>query len=326
MQYHRYVIKLSLFFFFLLFLAGRIGLCLHEFAGHALTWRLMGGRLSGFSLFIFGGGRVQFSHTPSFTNLSVVQQLTVHLSGIAVELAVGIILSILAIFLSSSGTIRALLVSAAGVLIVHALFYLTVGTYYGSGDGRLLFTLLQGGIRQTFLLLTFAMTIAAAFLISYQFSPIVKSWLGDESSKKGLVITIPCACVAVLFHGALTLGERIVVKDEVYARVKISENDRQKEAELLRFIADYKMEHGKRPDQENLRIVEKALRKKYWQCPLEIFLGLGIMATSLFGYYTSRSEEYGDPNPATWNNIFWLGCTSAFVAILILTLNKIEMC
>lgn len=40
-------IRFSLFFFFLLFLSGRIGLFLYEFAGHAFSWRLIGGRMPG---------------------------------------------------------------------------------------------------------------------------------------------------------------------------------------------------------------------------------------------------------------------------------------
>ncbi len=323
MKYHSQVIKLSLFFFFLIFLAGRIGLILHEFAGHALAWRLMGGKLSGFRLFLFGGGRVQFRYTDDISNLSVVQELTVQLSGIAVELAVGIILTILAIILRPGRAFRALLVSAAGVLIVHALFYLTVGVYYGSGDGRLIFTLLQGGVRQTFFLLTFGMTIAAAFFISYQFSPMVKSWIKAGFSRKSTSTIILCGCIAVLFHAMLTYGERIVIKDTIYARAKMSENDRLKKAELSKFIADYVKKHGRQPDKEQLRNLAGELKKKYWQFPLNIFLVLGIVTASFFGYFRSKQNEYLDSSPITWKDVISLGCSSMFAAGLILILNRI---
>ena len=323
MHDHKQVAKLSLFFFFLLFLAGRIGLFLHEFAGHALAWRLMGGRLTGFSLFIFGGGRVQFGQMPGLPDISVTQQLAVQLSGIAVELAVGIILTILAIILSLSRAVRALFVSVAGVLSVHALFYLTVGAYYGSGDGHLLFTLLQGGSRQFFLLLTFGMTIIAAYVISYQFSPMVKSWIKEGVSEKKTSTIILCGCMAVLLHAMLTFGERIVVNDTVYAGIKMSENDRLKEAELSKFIADYVEKNGTRPDREQLRDLEKALKKKYWQFPLDIFLGMGIMAASLFGYLNSKRNEYQESNPISWKDIYYLGSISMLVAGLILVLNQI---
>ncbi len=321
MQYRRHAIKLSLFFFLLLFLAGRIGLFLHEFLGHALAWRLLGGRLTGFSLFIFGGGRVKFSQSPSQIDLSTMQQLAVQLSGIGVELAVGTILMILATFWSSSRSFRALLVSASGVLIVHAFFYLTVGMYYGSGDGQLLFKLLQGGLRQIFIFITFGMTVVSAFLISYQFAPTVKSWWGDGSLKKGSWIIILCACSAVLLHGLLTYGERIVVNDPVYDKIKSSAKERQKAAELSKLIADYLAQHGIPPDKVQMQNLEQTLKKKYWQFPLDIILGIGILAGSLLGYLKARRKEFENSNPITWKDIIPLGSTSVLVAGLIIILN-----
>ena len=323
MKHLNKVIKLSLFFFFLLFLAGRIGLFLHEFAGHALAWCLMGGKLSGFRLFLFGGGRVQYSYTHNLSNLSVMQELTVQLSGIAVELAVGIILTIMAVFWIITRQIRALLVSAASVLIVHALFYLTVSTYYGSGDGHLVFTILQGGVRQTFLFLTFGMTLAAAFLISYQFSPMIKSWLESDSPKQKTWMIMIGACIAVLLHGMLTMGERIVVNDTVYASVKTSENERLKKAALSKYIADYMEKYGAQPDNEQIQNLKKELKQKYWQYPLDIFLGIGIVIASLFGYFKSQHNEYQDSKPIIWKDIFSLGSASILVAGLILILNRL---
>ncbi len=257
------------------------------------------------------------------SNLSVTNQLAVHLSGIAVELAVGIVLAVMAIFLSKRRSFRALLAFAAGVLIVHSLFYLTLGTYYGSGDGHLLYTLLQGGIRQNFLILTTVLIFSATFLISYQFSPMVKSWVLTEYSTKRMFVIILCASIAVLFHAMLTFGERFVVNDTVYAKMKTSENERLKEAELAKFIADYLEEHDEQPDQEQLRNQAKALEKKYWQFPLEIFLGMGIVAATLFGYIKSKRKEHEDSNPITWKDIFHLGSPSILVATLILILNRI---
>jgi len=323
MQHHKKVIKLSLFFFFLLFLAGRIGLFLHEFAGHALAWHVMGGRLAGFRLFIFGGGRVQYDQMHRLSNLSLTQQLTIQLSGIVVELAVGIILAVLVIFLSTTRSIKALLVSLAGVLIVHALFYLTVGTYYGSGDGHLLFNLFQEGVRRNFLIFTSTMAFGAAFLISYQFSPIIKSWLEDGYINRGKWIILCCACIAVLFHTMLTIGERILVNDTGYARIKTSENERLKAAELSKFIAAYIEKYGTQPDNEQIQNLKKELKKKFWQFPLDIFLGIGIVVVSLFGFFKSRHDAYQDSDPITWKDVFCLGSTSMVVAGLILVLNQI---
>lgn len=123
MSFLKQSIKLTLFFFFLLFLSGRIGLFLHEFAGHALFWRLVGGKLAGFSLFIFGGGWVHYGDTPSIVNLSVSSQLFVDLSGIAVEMATGLLLAMLSIFSKTNRSISGLFAATSSVLIVHSLFY-----------------------------------------------------------------------------------------------------------------------------------------------------------------------------------------------------------
>ena len=323
MKYHQHVIKLWLFFFFLLFLSGRIGLFLHEFAGHALTWHLIGGNLSGFSLFIFGGGRVQFAHMESPFNLSVTQQLVVQLSGIAVELFIGIILAFVAFLLIKRQDMKALLASAAGVLVVHSLHYLTIGTYYGLGDGRLLSKILPEDYRLIFLFLTFGLTIAAAFLISYFFSAMLKNWVIDCSPKQRNVVIIICAFLATALHGIFTVGERIVVNDKVYAEIKTSENDRLKEVALSRLIADYIKEYGKQPDPEQMRNFEKALNKKYWQFPFDILLGLGIASATFIGYFKSRRHEYEDSSPITWHTISRLGCSAILVIGLILILNRI---
>jgi 5-bromo-4-chloroindolyl phosphate hydrolysis protein len=169
------------------------------------------------------------------------------------------------------------------------------------------------------------MTVGTAFLISYQFSPIVKSWLADGYVNKGQWIILFCACIAVLFHAILTIGERILVNDTIYAGIKISENERLKAAELSKFIAAYIEKHGTQPDREELQDLEKMLMQKYRQFPLNILLGIGIVVASLFGYFKSKHNEYQDSNPIAWKDILCFGSTSMVVAVLILILNGIGL-
>ncbi len=88
-------------------------------------------------------------------------------------------------------------------------------------------------------------------------------------------------------------------------------------------MAEYIKEYRRSPDQEQLRDVEKVLGKKYRQFPVDIFLGMGIVAASLFGYFKSKRKEYEDSNPVTWKEIAQLGIFSGLVASLILILNQI---
>jgi len=96
-----------------------------------------------------------------------------------------------------------------------------------------------------------------------------------------------------------------------------------KESELDKFIADCIEEHGRKPDQAQLRNLAKALEQKYWQFPLEILLGMGIVVATLVGYIKSKRKEHEDFNPITWKNIFHLGSSSIIVASLIPILNRI---
>ncbi|OQY57645.1 MAG: hypothetical protein B6245_15965 [Desulfobacteraceae bacterium 4572_88] len=139
-------IRLSLFFFFLLFLSGGLG---------------------GFRLFVFGGGWVCFAPLPAGTNPSFFSRLLVELGGIAVELLIGILLVLMLRFVTASRSVRGLMAATSAVLIVHSLFYLFIGTYYGAGDGHTLFYVLPEGVRQAFLSLIFALTAGGAFFVSH---------------------------------------------------------------------------------------------------------------------------------------------------------------
>lgn len=314
---------LSLFFFLLLFLSGRIGLFLHEFAGHALVWRLLGGKLAGFSLFLFGGGIVHFDSSPASVDLSISSLLVVDLSGMGIELLTGALLAVLAILLNINRTMKALLVSASSVLIVHSLFYLVLCAYYGSGDGRLLSSLLHGTIRQAFLFVAFGLTIAGSFVVSYTFSPAVRSWvIGCSFKKRILVIGLSVFCAGLL-HATLTVGERTMVKDKKYEGMKTSQNDRFKEEELSKFITAYMKEHGREPDEEQIALVENELEKKYHQFPIEIPLGIAIATAFIAGFFLSKRRDYDSPNPMVWKDIVLLSGPSGLLAVLILVANRI---
>jgi hypothetical protein len=315
-------IRFSLFFFFLLFLSGRIGLFLHEFAGHAFSWRLIGGKLTEYSLFVFGGGWVTYGWTPSTANASRLSLLFVELSGMAVELLSGAFLAVLAIFWNIPRFIRALFAAASSVLIVHSLFYLVMCTYYGSGDGAVLFTVLRGGVRQAFLFFTFGLTVAGAFLVSYAFSPALRSWTLDGSSKKHAPVIVLCAFAAALLHGLLTVGEQIVAKDKVYARIKTSENVRLKEEELSRFIADYWEKHGRIPGRERTVVVENELEQKYRQFPIEIPLGIAAAAAFIAGFFFPGRRDCTEPDPVVWKDIGLLGGFAVLAVALILIVNR----
>jgi len=313
---------LSIFFFLLLFLSGRTGLLLHEFAGHTFSWHLLGGNISEFRLFLFGGGRVHYEWTPAVANLPEASILFVQLSGISVELATGLLLGWLAQSVNASRPINALLIATASLLLVHSFFYLFVCAYYGYGDGVLLFKGLQGNVRLGFLFIAFSSTIGAAFLVSFFFSPVVRSWLAERNPKKQLVVVVLSGLVAVLLHGTFTLGEQIWMKDTVYAGIKTPEKVRWKEKELQQFILHYKQEQGREPEKDEIAFVAKELEKKYSQFPIELPLGGSVLAALILGFHYSRERNPDRAFPVTLKENALLGSVSVLAAILILLLNR----
>jgi len=323
MMFPKQYVRLSLFFFFLLFLSGRIGLLLHEFAGHALFWHLFNGKITEVSLFIFGGGRVHYGHTPATQGLTFFHLLAVHLSGIAVELGSGILLFLSARLLETGRFIRALCISASSVLIVHSLFYFTSSIYYGSGDGRLLFDALPEDLRRISLVLSFTLTVAGAFIVSYAFSPAITSWTAADSLKKRLPAVFLCALTAATLHGALTIGEQAVVKDRVYAEIKTPENVRLKRRKLAEFVEAYRAKHGKKPGPGSIEAVKHKLENKYRQFPIEIALGAAVLFAFIAGFFFSWQRNDDEPDPVSCKDIQRLCCLSAMPAALIIMLNRL---
>lgn len=314
-------VKLSLFMFFLLFLSGRIGLLLHEFAGHALSWRLLGGRIPEFNLFLFGGGWIQYGRTPLTNDLSYLSALYVQLSGIATELVVGAILAFFAISFRTTRLVKAWLSAASSLLLVHGLFYLVICTYYGSGDGRIIFDTFHGNIRIGFLILTSCLTIGTAFFVSFIFSPGVKRWVVDSHSINSHFLIILSTAAAVLLHGTLTATEHILVKDRIYAEIKTSVNDRLKEDELSEYLEKFANEHGREANQEEVKAIADELEKKYRQFPIQVPLVFSVLAAFSAGFFLSGSRKYRESNQIKWKDNWILGSVSVIMVALIVVLN-----
>ena len=315
-------LKLSLFLFFLLFLSGRIGLLIHEFAGHALSWQLLGGKLESFKLFLFGGGRVHFGWTAKVDTLRPVSFLFVKLSGVISEFLIGSLLAFMAIAFKTNRLTNALLSVTSGVLIVHSFFYLLIGAYDGSGDGGIIFNTLHGNARHAFLIVTFLFTVGGAFLVSFLFSPVVKSWTKNSHSKHPLFLIVLSVSVAVILHGTLTVVEQTMFKDSVYAEMKTSANDRLMEKSLSEFIETFAEKHGRTATPEEIDAARKELEMKYRQFNLEIPAGVAVFVAFLAGYLLSGNRKHNGSNPVTWKDNYILGSASLITAALIVTLNQ----
>lgn len=322
--YIREFVKLSLFMFFLLFLSGRAGLLLHEFAGHALSWRLFDGNITDFRLFLFGGGWVQYARTTETLTLSHLAMIIVQLSGIAAELAAGSIFAFLALFLKTTRLAKALFYALSSVLLVHGLFYLVICTYYGSGDGRIIFNLFNGNVRHGFLVLTSCLTVGGAFFVSFKFSPAVKGWVVDFLSKNRSFLLIISVVAAAMLHSGLNFAERIFVNDRVYAGMKTSVNDRLKQEKLAEFIETYAEKYGREANQEEISAFAETLENKYGQFPIGPPLAFAVCVAFLGGFLLSGDENNDAPNPIKWKDNLILGSISLLTVVLIMALNTCD--
>lgn len=124
------VLRLSALLFLLGLTVSRIGLLLHELAGHGGVAALFGCRLTGLRLFLFGGGYVEYDCPP----LDLGAGLAIDLGGIALELGLGTVPVLLA--RGRPGLLPLLAALAGGLFVLHGLFYLVTGVYDGAGDGR----------------------------------------------------------------------------------------------------------------------------------------------------------------------------------------------
>ena len=70
----------------------------------------------------------------------------------------------------------------------------------------------------------------------------IRENMAERNPKSQIVVVALSGMIAVLFQGALTMGERIWVKDDVYAGIKTPEHVRLKREELAQFIHHYSEE------------------------------------------------------------------------------------
>lgn len=115
-------------------LTSRTMLLVHEFGGHGVPVRLFGGRVTGWYLFLFAGGRLSFR----VAELDVGRRLVVTLGGIAIELVVGAAAFFVARRMRERAVIAFCLVCVGTVLVGHAALYLARGVHYQFGDGAFL--------------------------------------------------------------------------------------------------------------------------------------------------------------------------------------------
>jgi len=312
-----YLILLSPFLFFLLFIAGRLGLITHEFIGHGIPCYAFGGEIGEFRLFLFGGGWINYSIQEVIHSKGLFPAIIVQISGVLSEIVIGSALIFLIRFLKVR-LVRAIIISLILILFVHASYYFTISMYYGTGDGSPLYFFLNEPTRLLFVALMSMLTVSIAYVLSLKYSPFIRTWVILEKKKDYIIVFCLSALIAGLFHGTLTIGEQYFSRDKHYASLKTPENVVQKEIALANQLDDYRKTFNKDPSPEYINKIEEELDKIYYQFPIEIPLGLAIAAGLVMGFICSTKKSNLPNDSIQFQDNIVLGVLSAcFIAAII---------
>lgn len=202
----------------------RLGLIVHEWIGHGGTAVALGGTVTGGRLFWFAGGWIRY-RLPS---PGAAATLAVALGGIAIETVLGLALWVA---LGSRTDLGGRIVRTAGAaLLVHAMFYLAIGTWHGYGDGRVVREL-AGDARVPVAIAAGAAACAAG-------------WAGARHLFGALRAAVPgrplagpllAIAVAAAINAGLDLGELRLRRDTTYSVIMQPERERVVARELARW-------------------------------------------------------------------------------------------
>lgn len=219
---------LGFYIFLQIYICGRIGLIIHEVVGHGLPAIIFGEKVHEIELTYFAGGWITFDLPDQAWMVFVVT-----MGGIFIELLIGGTI----LLLHNKKNRHPLLILCAMVLIIHALFYLTDGTQYGYGDGRILYRQFK---EQLFFLSFFNLGLLSAttFILFKSYSNYIIPWMSAQHYNKccsGLFVAV---IFSVVIHGALTYTETNLkldpVAEDIYTHepVKVFEEYRDQHQEL----------------------------------------------------------------------------------------------
>jgi len=258
----------------------RLGLVAHELIGHGGTAIACGGKVGEVRLFWFAGGWIHYDLAHPF---SLTERLIVSLGGIALELVVGVAVWIACARRTSltGKIVRA----TGGAIVIHAAWYLAVGTYHGFGDGSIVRYVAGDG--------RYAIAIAGGLVVLGFAYAGARSILGTfaatiAGSRRAQLAGVAIAVVlAGGLQAALALGEVQLRRDETYGTVMKPERVRVVQQELAQWEKDLKA-RGAAIDAAARRAREAELAAQHRELPFAAILGALTLFAILAGAWRSR--------------------------------------
>jgi len=292
-------------------LTSRVMLLAHEFGGHAAPAKLFGGRVTGWYLFMFAGGRVSYR----VPQLDTAQRLVVTLGGIAIELIVGAIAFVLARRMRERAVASFCLLAVGTVVVGHGAMYLARGVHYGFGDGAFLAQRL-GAARELVVLAASALAVGVALGGGRRLARLPASiFRGTPRRVVGATLLV-FAC-AGLAHGALAVAETRWFPDPAWVAVMENASVAAARAELAQRIAEAKQRGEALPSSEEQDRMMEALERARRPWPLDPVLLVAVIAGLIAGVvrgtrdvHAKKTDADGatddaadDAAPPTWRTI-----------------------
>lgn len=283
-------LRLTLLLFLLGLAASRLGLLLHELAGHAGVAALFGCRLDALRLFVFGGGYVGYDCAQP---LLPAQRLAVDQGGIALELVVGALLY--AASRRREQGLAGLALAGFGLLyLLHGGFYLVTGVHDGVGDGRSLHGLL-GAARAPLVALGSLVLVGACFGFARGLARRLAPSLAPAAPRARLALLAGALLAATAAHAGLMKAEQGFAADQAYAASFRPQREVEIDAQLRRYAAERPRTH------EELGAQRRTLETRSAQFPLTPLLGTGMALASLAGLGLEvLRRRAGEPAAPPW--------------------------
>jgi hypothetical protein len=258
----------------------RLGLIAHELVGHGGTAIAFGGEVERVQLFWFAGGWIDYDLPKPY---SLTASLATSLGGIALELVVG--LAVWLAFARRESLVGKLARATGGAIVIHAMWYLAIGTYHGFGDGALL-RWWAGDQRYVIAVVAGAVVLAFAFFTTRAIWGVLSATIpgGRRAQIAGVVLA---AVVAGGVQIALATGELRVRRDDKYGAVMQPERERVVAREMKQWEREQK-QRGVEIDAAARKAREAALAAKHRELPFGVILGVLTFVAICVGAWRTR--------------------------------------
>lgn len=293
-------------------LLSRIGLIAHEYIGHALVAHFCGATIHSCHLSMFGGGYIAFIET----RFSLLSALLITSGGWIVEILLGGVALVLAQRFRKRSIFHFFLLSLGCVLIIHAFYYAISGTFYGYGDGRVLYKLYKDYIHWLtpgFVLLFVVVT----YWLTWRWGNHFSKWLPDVKSNNKTVIALSCIVIAGTVQLFLLVAENHYHPDETHSLAMETESSKQIKDEMSGYLQEMKG-NGNVPTNDDLGKKKAELHSKYDDFPLEpILITLMIVSTIAGVKKSDMCVESTSLTLPRWKSLVLLASCLLFVLIII---------